>query len=711
MSFETKSLLAKLLAEENVSVIIDSNASTASFDMRNRVIRVPNWDDTSPDLYDLLLGHEVGHARHTPAEGWHDAIVSEKERKFKMFLNVCEDARIEKKIKRRYPGLRASMLRGYKELMARDMFSIQGKNVSKFLLIDRINLSTKLGSMVQIPFTAEEKVLLNEVLATETWEQVVEVARKVWEYCKQELKDKREEEKNKADEEEMPSFSDEEDEESEQYEDGDSDNESDDSDEESEQEMSGSAEDDEEEDSDEEESEESIYGAGNPSDDDEPESVTDKAFRENESKLAAGGALYTLKLPGNVEDFIIPLNDLVARINGASPASFAHKDFDKIYDKFLAENRTVIDQYLKEFVMRQSAQVWKKARTADTGDIDPAKLANYRLTDQIFKARTVLPSGKNHGMMMLMDWSSSMAPHFENAVQQMLVLVHFCKKAGIPFSVHGFTQNYANANKSFNVREFGTIHLENDFVLFEMLNSDMKPQAFKRMATYLLHWAKNAGNPYSWNPEAVPVSTTDCMYTGGTPLNEALTGMMKLIPKFREKYRVDRLSLIVMNDGDTNAIREFTGPDNRKMYARPYDGIRFRIQIGKVSYNLNKVNGDYTSYLNRYIREEMGVEVYGFFLMGNQRRRWTMSAIHSLAINKDGTSFYDAAAMQLKEDGYFESYVAGYSRYFVMRANNPREIELSENATLNQITKAFGSKSRGRKLNRIIATKFMELAA
>ena len=339
MSFETKSLLAKLLAEENVSVIVDSNASTASFDMRNRVIRVPNWDDTSPDLYDLLLGHEVGHARHTPAEGWHDAIVSEKERKFKMFLNVCEDARIEKKIKRRYPGLRASMLRGYKELMARDMFSIQGKNVSKFLLIDRINLSTKLGSMVQIPFTAEEKVLLNEVLATETWEQVVEVARKVWEYCKQELKDKREEAQNKVDEEEMPSFSDEEDEEGEQYEDGDSDNESDDFDEESEQEMSGSAENDEEEDSDEEESEESIYGAGNPSDDDEPESVTDKAFRENESKLAAGGALYTLKLPGNVEDFIIPLNDLVARINDVSPATFAHKDFDKIYDKFLAENR------------------------------------------------------------------------------------------------------------------------------------------------------------------------------------------------------------------------------------------------------------------------------------------------------------------------------------------------------------------------------------
>ena len=54
-----------------------ANVETAYFDLKARKVVLPNWKDMPPELYDLLLGHEIGHALVTPLEGWHDATCSE----------------------------------------------------------------------------------------------------------------------------------------------------------------------------------------------------------------------------------------------------------------------------------------------------------------------------------------------------------------------------------------------------------------------------------------------------------------------------------------------------------------------------------------------------------------------------------------------------------------------------------------------------------
>ena len=91
----TKSLLAKLLASENLTVE-HGNFPTASMDIKNRVLRLPIWKEMSGSLYDLMVLHEVGHALYTPEDGWHES-ASNKGKGYKSFLNVVEDARIEKK--------------------------------------------------------------------------------------------------------------------------------------------------------------------------------------------------------------------------------------------------------------------------------------------------------------------------------------------------------------------------------------------------------------------------------------------------------------------------------------------------------------------------------------------------------------------------------------------------------------------------------------
>ena len=126
---ESKSQLAKLMATENLTVE-HRKVSTASFNLKDRVLTLPVWKDMSGEMYDLLTGHEVGHALETPEEGWHNAVMGtgKFDKNFKNFLNVVEDARIEKKVKRRFPGLRQSFVKAYGQLLETDFFVIDDLN-------------------------------------------------------------------------------------------------------------------------------------------------------------------------------------------------------------------------------------------------------------------------------------------------------------------------------------------------------------------------------------------------------------------------------------------------------------------------------------------------------------------------------------------------------------------------------------------------------
>ena len=101
---ESKSYLANLLATERSRSSIHEKQQTASFDVKNRVLTIPIWKkDLSEPVTDLFVSHEVGHALYTPMS------LLTKAQKLKInhsIVNVVEDARIEKLIKRKYNGLR-----------------------------------------------------------------------------------------------------------------------------------------------------------------------------------------------------------------------------------------------------------------------------------------------------------------------------------------------------------------------------------------------------------------------------------------------------------------------------------------------------------------------------------------------------------------------------------------------------------------------------
>ena len=179
INHEVKGQLAKLLATEDL-VVEHRAVDTAQFNVHTRVLTLPQWNKASNNVYDLLVGHEVGHALYTPDEDWI------KDRKIPpQIVNVVEDARIEKMMKRRYAGLSKTFYRGYEELAAEDFFAIEDEDVSTFNLADKINLYCKIGNYTDIPFTDEEESLLSAVRDCETFAQVLDVSEAIYNYCKE----------------------------------------------------------------------------------------------------------------------------------------------------------------------------------------------------------------------------------------------------------------------------------------------------------------------------------------------------------------------------------------------------------------------------------------------------------------------------------------------------------------------------------------------
>ena len=173
---EIKGNLARLLATENL-VVEHRSVPTAQFNVDTRVLTLPNWDKASSIVYDMLVGHEVGHALFTPNEDW-----TLKVQVPQSYVNVVEDVRIEKLMKRKYPGLRKSFAGGYAELNALDFFEIQDENLEEFALIDRINLHFKVGAAALIPFQEEEKVFVTRAENTETFDEVLSLAEDIRKY-------------------------------------------------------------------------------------------------------------------------------------------------------------------------------------------------------------------------------------------------------------------------------------------------------------------------------------------------------------------------------------------------------------------------------------------------------------------------------------------------------------------------------------------------
>jgi len=692
-----KALLSKLMAREDLEVI-EGSFKTASFDPKNRIVRLPLLKEEFNDAATLFIGHEIGHALYTPD------FFSHEEKKAELadipfdIINIVEDVRIERKVREFYPGLVNDFLKGYKKLMDDNFFGVKDKDPNDLKFLDRLNLKAKLNALIDVDFSFKETLMIEKVNSTETWDDTVAVSRALMEFIKEQHQ---EEEQQEQEVQYTPSDSSEEGEEE--------DSES------NEEQTSISAE--EQEDSSEEAQVTEVKGTSGEvsEDEDEPDytSDTDRSMRQNESKMIHSGDDTTyIRVSRNqiADEFLFTEEDLVLS-NEWLEERYGHWDefwdhrekFKAEYSSFIKEIKPAVNAMVQQFELRKSAMESKKIRESTSGSIDVNKLWQYKLDDHIFKTVMSVPDAKNHGLLMYIDYSSSMSRRIYETLKQSVILSMFAKRVGIPFELYGFTTDGTKYredrhNEIDNLRDGKTAKY------------DYKSWALKLVKIADSKWSKSKSHKMferamfsTWGYENRSPFTEPAFQLGGTPLNETLSAAHIMADDFVKKNHVEKMNVVFLTDGDAQDMR--LSPNLNQWT----DTLIWDIEgHGKI-----ELAEKYNNYVASESRRQQAKKtllkslskkynVIGFFL--TDRRS---------AVGPNGYHIYD-------NYGGYDSFITVHDKRlqaiddeFVPKADNDANIssEATDRKRMNSIKRDFKKFQKNKKMNKLIAQEFARLVA
>jgi len=721
---EIKSQLAKLLATEDL-VVEHKKVETACFNVHTRVLTLPLWEKASNTVYDLLVGHEVGHALYTPDEDWL------KEYKIPpQFVNVVEDARIEKLMKRRYAGLAKTFYNGYKELTAQDFFQIEGDNLDTFNLADRANLWFKIGNFVDIPVErGEETEIINLIADTETFADVLIAAETLYKYCKKEKEQQK-----------LPEFDF-------HQQQGSSTSvtnnsiETDNADDEQEGNSNSSQP---------EQTNQSGTSKGDDiqvnstSKDKEPEIRTAESLQDKIRDLvnSNGHENVYVEIPElnlntviaknadvhkNIDDCFTQqqnLHNQLAEEQKFSPINLFEESDHKFKD-FKISAQKEVNYLVKEFECRKAADSYARASTARTGVLDCSKLHTYKYNEDLFRKVTTLADGKNHGLVFVLDWSGSMQNVLEDTCKQLFNLVWFCKKIAIPFEVYAFTNEWRNTvydyAKDAHVSVDRTAHYKKKEGLlcidesFSMMNLLTSKVSGKELEHQMLNiWRLSS---YYKNTYQAKYTYPSRLSLSGTPLNEALASLHQIIPLFQKENKLQKVQCIVLTDGEANYL-PYHVEVQRSWETKPYLGSR-GISPGLTFLRDRKLGTNY--------KFEHAYHEFTNILLNNLKDKFPSTNFIGIRVLTPGSAHrfmqlyyktYDEGYQKLQNDWKklksFTVKNSGYDAYFGLSSSilcQNTEFDVHETATKAQIKSAFVKSLKTKKLNKKLLGEFIALVA
>ena len=390
--------------------------------------------------------------------------------------------------------------------------------------------------------------------------------------------------------------------------------------------------------------------------------------------------------------------------------------------------------------MKKAATAYKRSTQDKTGVIDPLKLHSYKFNDDIFKRLTILPDAKNHGMMMLLDWSGSMSDVIFKTVQQTIQLVSFCQKTNIPFELYFFSSEMDKKNDDYSYKRSKHFNYKSGDMaidkikLVNVASHKLKKQKLEESLMYLYHLAMYYDHRYNWRhtwdgshrPDAVHIPAE--YHLGSTPLNEALIIMLKLVPLFKNKYKIEKMNLITLTDGggnygnsetmkldpESNTIIG-THPENQgstdvMIYKKKYHSVKDEFY----GYRSTGITGTLLDMLRKY----HNITTIGFYLI-KRIRRWETDMYFRPQNIKD---YYKRDEIYLKNRQKFNKDKVcavpqkGYDDYYIVNAKDMKvqntDLEgINDTMKTGKIKQLFSKSMKGRITSRVLLNKFIEKVA
>ena len=713
---EVKGTLAKLLATEDL-IVENKQVDTACFNVETRVLTLPLWENASSDVYDMLVAHEVGHALFTPNENWYE--------RYKIppsFVNVVEDARIEKLMKRKYAGLPKTFFKGYSELQAADFFKLSDLDVNEMSFADRLNLHFKIGNFIDLVFDDYEYTLIGMVNAAESFDDVLEASMVIYEYCKEEMESKN---KEKDIDDELLT--------KEKLEDGeDGDNE---------QQYQTATPD----------TEGDLKDGDNGEDEDDGLDYDDQSYSKGgidvnqvnevqepvvetvdnlEQSLKdlvneKGRESIYVERPNDLDlERVIISNEFIHASIDSQWSENSIEDFerpDREFNEFKLSARKEVNYLVKEFEMKKSASAYARAATARTGMLDMTKLHTYRYNEDIFKKVTILPDGKNHGLLFVLDWSGSMSPIMKDTIKQLYNLIWFCRKVQIPFDVYAFTNCFPNSDpysgdyEERYTKKAGIVAVDANFSLMHLFSSKVNVRTLDHHMKNIFRISTKFGyyNSFDLNTKfQVPIGLS----LSGTPLDESLICLHQIIPQFKKDNKVEKVQCVILTDGEAYTPRYHVSIQ-RRWESEPYIGentlyygafLRDR-KIGK-TYRVKESYYGFTDTLLRNLKDRFNdVNFIGIRLLPSRDAGSFVRRYHGWSDTE-----YEKIMKGWKKNKSVSIKSSAYDTYFGLSSSaidNDAEFEVEDDATKIQIKRAFAKSLKNKKMNKKILSEFIELVA
>ena len=419
---------AKLLATENMTVR-HSNVETPNFHVKDRILTLPLYKyEISESLYNLFIAHEVSHALHDPPDKF-EKFTTEKPYLRRVF-DSFDDIRVNQLIIEKYPGLVKDYRNGSKEIRKLGKFFDEEK-IDEYNLLDRIRLHHEFSEYtgLEVHFDEDERDWVKRAGECRTFEDVVKLSEDFYEDQKIIARKSIQMPENQLSNETK-------------------------------------------------ELEDLLLGK-------EIERLTTSEIEEkiksfqNEMREKKGNRSLSVNIPE------YDLSKIIVGYKDVHNCVSRYRTINR-FSRFQSEHRKVINYLVSRFEMKKKASLYTKSKISPTGILNTNLLHKYKFSDDVFLKRLKTFEGKNHGLVMFLDRSQSMAVHMYGVVLQLLNLVLFCRKINIPFEVYGFfeTARRLPKNGSFEPQD---ISFSPGFQLRQYFSHKMTNQEFKEACNNMLY--------------------------------------------------------------------------------------------------------------------------------------------------------------------------------------------------------------------------------
>jgi len=410
---------------------------------------------------------------------------------------------------------------------------------------------------------------------------------------------------------------------------------------------------------------------------------------------------------------------------------------------------------IKEFEMKKSADDYKRTKTSKTGMLNMSKLHQYKYNDDIFKRINITPGAKNHGMILVVDWSGSMDSCMYDTLIQTANLVMFCKAVQIPCKVYafsdvnkkhfklgsdeGYTYGERYQNTPYNYENENELIMEN-VTMIELVDTTVKtPQYnasmayFHKIIEYFSH--RGSGRYYHYDDDRdYHFRMPNCMRLGGTPLDSAILQSIDIVNKFQTEYKIQKMTTIFLTDGCGHVKGAFTKERDQNKELSPYDGDvnqkynadysngQLVIQDGNYQFKYNDRHSARSVFkaahegMFNYFKHKTNSQLIGFYITHGKNVSFSDVSSHvSTAKAYMGYDKYEEYKKELRANGCISIKNVGYDELYILPKSKlqvkDEEVNITNDMTTAKMKQQFLKNFKSKKVSRVLLNKFIAKVA